>query len=121
MGLLGLLEPADPEPVVAGVVAHADAGTVEGQVVRTVAALWVSTRRPIVAVVDNVVQLTRGAVETYGGQVKVFACVSSRRKGLRYRPAVTVSICAPICAVDSGVAVVTTYVCLLLKPYTTFI
>ena len=54
VGLLGLLEPADPEPVLAGVVAHADAATVEAQVVRADVVLWVSTRRPIVAVVANV-------------------------------------------------------------------
>ena len=75
----GLLEPANPAPGVADVVAHADATTVEVQVVRVVAAPRVSTRRPIVAVVANAEQLTR-VVVTQGGQVKVFACVSSGRK-----------------------------------------
>ena len=38
VGLLGLLEPADPVPVVAAAVAaHADVATVEVQVVRVVA------------------------------------------------------------------------------------
>ena len=43
VGLLGLLEPADPEPRVAVDAAHIDAGTVEVQGVRVTAAPWVST------------------------------------------------------------------------------
>ena len=44
MGLLGLLEPADPVPVAAAEeVVHADAATVEVQAVRVVAVLGVST------------------------------------------------------------------------------
>ena len=41
--LLGLLEPADPEPISAvAVVVHADAVIVEAQVVRVAYAPWVS-------------------------------------------------------------------------------
>ena len=79
MGVLGLLEPANPEPVLAAEVVHVDFTTVEDQAVRAVAEPWVSTRRPIVAVAANEVQLTI-AVVTQGGQVEIFACVSSRRK-----------------------------------------
>ena len=44
VGLLGLLEPADPEPILAGVVAdHADDITPEDQAVRVVAVRRVST------------------------------------------------------------------------------
>lgn len=45
VGLLGLLEPVDPEPVAAEVVAasHVDVATEEGQVVRAVAGPGVST------------------------------------------------------------------------------
>ena len=72
----GLLEPADPEPVVAGVgVVHADVTTVEAQAVRVATIPRVSTRRPIEAAVANVEQPTRD-VETQGGQVEVIACVS---------------------------------------------
>ena len=61
----GLLKSADPEPVVAGGGVHEDVTTEEAQVVRVVARR-VSTRRPIVAGVANVVQPTRGVV-TQGG------------------------------------------------------
>ena len=43
VGLLGLLEPADPEPAVAVAVEHEDATTAEAQVVRTAAVPWGST------------------------------------------------------------------------------
>ena len=43
VGLLELLEPADPEPRVAVDAAHVDAGTVEVQGVRETAGPWVST------------------------------------------------------------------------------
>ena len=79
MGLLGLLKSLCPEPEAAGVVVHGDVTTAEVQVVRVVAAPWVSTRRPIVAVVANVVQLTRDVV-TQGGQVEVVVCIGSRRE-----------------------------------------
>ena len=39
----GLLEPADPDPVVAEVGLHVDVTTVEVQVVRELAARWVTT------------------------------------------------------------------------------
>ena len=39
----GLLGPVDPEPESAGAVVHADVATVEVQVVRVVAVVWVST------------------------------------------------------------------------------
>ena len=40
VGLLGLLEHADPEPVGAAAVVHGDVATVEVQVVRVVAVKW---------------------------------------------------------------------------------
>ena len=43
VGLLGLLEAADPEPPIAVDAAHVDAGTVEVQGVRETAGPWVST------------------------------------------------------------------------------
>ena len=43
VGLLGLLEPADPVPVVAGVAEHEDAACVEAQYVREDAVMWGST------------------------------------------------------------------------------
>ena len=44
VGLLGLLEPTDPEPIgAAAVVEHVDAVSVEEQVVRVAVAPWVST------------------------------------------------------------------------------
>ena len=58
MGLLGLLEPADPDPVAAVDAAHADEITLEAQGVRVVDVPWVSTRRPIFAVEANGVQPT---------------------------------------------------------------
>ena len=123
MGLLGLLKPADSVPVAAVVVAHIDVTTAEAQAVRVEAVPWVSTRRPIVAIVANVVQLTR-AVPTQCGQVKIITCVSGRRKGTRCGPAIIVYTCTLIGAVDSSVAVVITFALqygLLLKPHATFI
>ena len=49
-----LLEPADSEPVVAVISVHEDVTIVEVQVARAVVRLWVSTRRPIVAVANVV-------------------------------------------------------------------
>ena len=81
MGLLGLLEPADSEPVVvdASAAAHDDVTTAEVQAVCAAAVDQASTRRPIVAVSANALQLTR-VIVTQGGQVKVVACISSGRK-----------------------------------------
>ena len=59
MGLLGLLELADPEPADAVVAGHAGGTTVDVQVVRAVDVPRVSTRRPIVAAVAKTVHLTR--------------------------------------------------------------
>ena len=108
MGLLGLLEPADSVPVEAIAAVYIDVTTAEVHAVREVAVPRVSTRRPIEAVVANGVQLT-SIVVTQGGQVKVVACVGRGRKGTRYGPAASIAICSPICAVDSGVAVVITF------------
>ena len=43
VGLLELLEPADPEPEGAAIVEHADPATIEEQVVRAVTGPWGST------------------------------------------------------------------------------
>ena len=43
VGLLGLLKPASPVPVVAVAIVHVDATKGEGQVVRVAAVPWVST------------------------------------------------------------------------------
>lgn len=79
MGLLGLLEPANPEPALADVVVHADAATVEDQGVREFVVPWVSTRRPIAAAVANAVQLTRDVV-SQAGQIEVITCSGGRRE-----------------------------------------
>ena len=122
MGLLGLFEPVDPAPGDAGGVGHDDVATGEDQAECRRGELEprVSTRRPILAAAANVGQLTRD-VATQGGQVEVITCIGCGRKGLRYRPVLASVCCTPISAVDSGVAVVIIYVCLLLKPHTTFI
>ena len=124
MGLLRLLKPADAEPAVSIVAEYLDATTADVQQIRAVAVPRVSTRRPIAAaVIANVVQLTR-VVETQGGQVKIFACISGRGKSLRWGPTLAIVCCSPIDTVDSSVAVVITFALqyrLLLKPHATFI
>ena len=79
MGLLGLLEPADPEPVSAGVFVHVDVITLEIQAVCAGASQWVSRGRPIAAEDANAVQPTI-AVGTQGEQVEIFVCIGCRRE-----------------------------------------
>ena len=94
-GVLGLLKPVDPETVDAADVVHADVTTAEEQAVRAAAVPWVSTWRPIVAPVANVVQIT-SAVVTQGGQVEVIACISSGGKA-RIDTAAVVGVALPCC------------------------
>ena len=120
MGLLGLLETADTESVVAGGVGHADVTTAEAHVVRIGGVHRVTTRQPIVASITNKGQQTK-VVFTQGGQVKVVACVSSGRKDLRWNPSLSFVCCSPISTVVGFVSVESAYLCLLLKPHAAFI
>ena len=79
VGLLGLLELADPVPAVAAAAGRDYVVNVERQAVRGVAVPWDSTRRPIVAVVANGVQVT-SVVGTQGGQVEVITCIGGGRE-----------------------------------------
>ena len=79
MGLLGLLEPADSEPLGAVLLVYGDEIPGEDQAVRVYFAKRVSTRRPIVAVSTNVDQLIK-VVVTQGGQVEIITCVGNGRK-----------------------------------------
>ena len=91
----GLLQYSKSETVVTIVGVHEDASMIEVQGTCGVTIPRVSTRRPIVAIASNAIQLTI-EVSTQDGQVEIITCIGCRRD-TRMETTTTVVVSLPCC------------------------